>query len=67
MSSDSDGRNDPESKFSFGVIEMREAYEAEVRRLASVPARSANESRGFDPYNSGGFDRKQSWMRIRKR
>ncbi|HEX3847235.1 MAG TPA: hypothetical protein VHV81_07615 [Steroidobacteraceae bacterium] len=41
---------------------------AEHAALATVSYRpAAKEAGGFDPYNSGGFDRKRGWSRIRKR
>ena len=62
--------------FSYGVSELRQASEAEAReprRASGAPTlrlaafKPAKQALGFDPYNSGGFDRKQSWARIRKR
>ncbi len=58
MASDDKTGNDPESKFSFGVRELRQAN----------VAKAANQNRGFDPYNtSGSFDRKKNWARVGKR
>lgn len=58
---------DPESDFSFGVRELRQANMAEKLSVNSAPLKAANEKRGFDPYNSGSFDRKQHWTRVGKR
>jgi hypothetical protein len=68
MGSDTKGREDPDSDFSFGERELRRARAAAKLELESAPRKAANESRGFDPYNtSGSFDRKKNWMRVGKR
>jgi hypothetical protein len=68
MASDHKTRNDPESTFSYGVRELRQASAATELRLDAAPLKAANEQRGFDPYNtSGSFDRKKNWARIGKR
>jgi hypothetical protein len=68
MTSDDKNGNDPESTFSFGVREMRQANLAQKLSLDEGPPDAANEKRGFDPYNtSGSFDRKKNWMRVGKR
>ena len=68
MASHHETGNDPESKFSFGVRELREAKIAQQRSMAVPPLKAGNESHGFDPYNtSGSFDRKKNWMRVGKR
>ena len=68
MSSDHKTRNDPQSNFSFGVRELREANVVQELSLDSTALRAANENRGFDPYNSSGsFDRKKNWARVGKR
>jgi hypothetical protein len=68
MTSDSKSGNDPESTFSFGVREMRQANVERKLSLDEEPLKAANEKRGFDPYNtSGSFDRKKNWMRVGKR
>ncbi len=71
--------DDRNPKFSSGVRELREAQAAQealaretaARALAiegSQPKATANEARGFDPYNtSGSFDRKKHWTRVGKR
>jgi len=67
MSDDKSGK-DPESTFSFGVREMRQANLERKLSLGGGPLEAANEKRGFDPYNtSGSFDRKKNWMRVGKR
>jgi hypothetical protein len=66
MSSDDFGRNDPETKYTYGESDLREGGSAKLQ-LASSSFKPAKEARGFDPYNSGGFDRTRSWSRIRKR
>jgi hypothetical protein len=68
MASDDTIGNDPESTFSYGVRELRQAKAAPELRVASAPLKAANEQRGFDPYNtSGSFDRKKNWARVGKR
>jgi hypothetical protein len=68
MASHHETGNDPESKFSFGVRELREAKIAQQRSMAVPPLKAANESHGFDPYNtSGSFDRTKNWTRVGKR
>ena len=68
MASDHKTGNDPESKFSFGVRELRQANVAQELRVDAAPLKAANENRGFDPYNtSGSFDRKKNWTRVGKR
>jgi hypothetical protein len=69
MASDQNTGNDPESKFSFGVRELRAANAAQS--LASdiaPPLKVVDENRGVDPYNtSGSFDRTRNWTRVGKR
>lgn len=68
MSSDHKSEKDPESTFSFGVRELRQAVVAQELSLDVAPLKIVNESRGADPYNtSGSFDRKKNWTRIGKR
>jgi hypothetical protein len=76
MLSDPKTGNDPESKFSFGVREIRAANVAQklsanvAQKLSAVvaPLKEVNEDRGVDPYNtSGSFDRTRNWMRVGKR
>ena len=68
MSSDHKTGNDPESKFSFGVRELRAANMAQEFSVDVAPLKVVNENRGVDPYNtSGSFDRKKNWMRVGKR
>jgi hypothetical protein len=68
MATDHKTWNDPESKFSFGVRELRQANVAQELSVDAAPLKAANENRGFDPYNtSGSFDRKKNWMRVGKR
>jgi hypothetical protein len=68
MTSDTKHGTDPESTFSFGVRELREANVAKKLSLDEEPLKAANENRGFDPYNtSGSFDRTKNWMRVGKR
>jgi hypothetical protein len=68
MASDPKTGNDPESKFSFGVRELRAANVEQELSVNVAPLKAANENRGVDPYNtSGSFDRKKNWARIGKR
>jgi hypothetical protein len=61
--------NDPESDFSFGVRELREAKKIDRGLSLSVePVKVSAAAKGFDPYNtSGSFDRKKHWARVGKR
>ncbi|HEX4239838.1 MAG TPA: hypothetical protein VHZ53_00390 [Steroidobacteraceae bacterium] len=57
-----------ESRPSGAPFEYGLTAAASHAALATVAYRpTAREARGFDPYNSGGFDRKRGWSRIRKR
>ena len=68
MESDHNTRNDPESTFSYGVRELRQARTASQLSVAPAPNKTANDQRGSDPYNtSGSFDRKKNWARVGKR
>jgi hypothetical protein len=68
MSSEQKTGNDPESKFSFGVRELRAANVPEAPRVDVAPLKVVNEDRGVDPYNtSGSFDRTKNWTRVGKR
>ena len=68
MASNDKTGNDPESKFSFGVRELRQAKVARELSVEAAPVKAANQNRGFDPYNtSGSFDRKKNWARVGKR
>jgi hypothetical protein len=68
MSGDHKTGNDPESKFSFGVHELRAANAAQKPSMDVAPLKAANENRGVDPYNtSGSFDRTKNWTRVGKR
>ena len=68
MASDDKIGNDPESKFSFGVRELRAATVVQQLSVGGAPLKVVNEDRGVDPYNtSGSFDRKKNWMRVGKR
>jgi len=73
-----DKRNNPDAKFNFGVQELKQARAAHTQAAQAqtargltverAPLKAANETRGFDPYNtSGSFDRKKHWERVRKR
>jgi hypothetical protein len=68
MASDDKTGCDPESNFSFAVRDLQQSNVAQKLTLDHVPAKAANENRGFDPYNtSGSFDRKKNWTRVGKR
>jgi hypothetical protein len=68
MSSDHKTGNDPESKISFGVRELREANVAQRFSVDIAPLKVVDEDRGVDPYNtSGSFDRTKNWTRVGKR
>ena len=68
MTSDRKTRNDPESTFSFGVRELRQATVVRELKVDDAPIKAANEKRGFDPYNTtGSFDRTKNWTRVGKR
>jgi hypothetical protein len=57
----------------IGQQELKEAHaapDASVQGLTLevAPRKAANETSGFDPYNtSGSFDRKKNWVRVGKR
>jgi hypothetical protein len=73
MANEDKTANDPDAKFNFGVRELKLAQIAQARSaqelaVESASPKAANETRGFDPYNtSGSFDRKKHWERLRKR
>jgi hypothetical protein len=68
MKSDHNTRNDPESTFSYGVRELRQARTASQLSVAQASHKTANGQCGSDPYNtSGSFDRKKNWARVGKR
>ena len=69
MASDHKTRNDPDSKFSFGVRELKDAAAArDLSLVDTARPRAESENRGSDPYNtSGSFDRKKNWTRVGKR
>ena len=57
--------------FSFGVAELARAEHLKTQPAPTAPARPAAPAKprntGFDPYNSGAFDRRKAWSSIRKR
>jgi len=68
MQSNHKTRNDPESIFSFGVRELRQARAARELSAAVAPVKAGGNERGGDPYNtSGSFDRKKNWAKVGKR
>ena len=73
MSSDPNVRRGDDSKFSFGVRELREAKAAAAATAKPIAleegtAKKVDKNLGFDPYNtSGSFDRKKNWVRVSKR
>jgi len=68
MASDDNTRDSPDTKFSYGVRELRQSAAQRELRIETAPLKAANEKLGFDPYNtSGSFDRKKNWMRVGKR
>ena len=69
MASDHKTRNDPDSKFSFGVRELEHAAAArDLSLVDTARLRAESENHGSDPYNtSGSFDRKKNWTRVGKR
>jgi hypothetical protein len=65
MTSDHQTGTDPETNFSFGVRELRQA---QTLRVNVAPLKVVDENRGVDPYNtSGSFDRNRNWARVGKR
>ena len=53
--------------FSFGVREVQLYRQRDQLAIAEAPAKPAD-NRGADPYNtSGGFDRRNNWIRVYKR
>jgi hypothetical protein len=72
MANDDKSLQDQDARLSFGVREIKvrsaQAAAAQALALADSPPRAANDTRGFDPYNtSGSFDRKKNWTRVGKR
>jgi hypothetical protein len=69
MASDHKSAKDGDTTFSFATSELQQAKKrAEALSLDPMPRTSADEQRGFDPYNtSGSFDRKKNWARVGKR
>ena len=69
MGIDHKTRNDPESAFSFGVRELKQANAAQELSVDdAAPPKVVSENRGFDPYNtSGSFDRTKNWARVGRR
>ncbi len=57
-----------DSKFSFGVRELRQATAARTLTLDPGPKKPSYKEQGSDPYNtSGSFDRTKNWTRVGKR
>ncbi|MGO9512943.1 MAG: hypothetical protein ACLP2F_04795 [Steroidobacteraceae bacterium] len=73
MTNEHKSAQSPDEKFNFGVQELKQARAAQTQTAGgltvdSASRKAANETRGFDPYNtSGSFDRKKHWERVRKR
>jgi hypothetical protein len=68
MSSEDKAGHDPDSTFSFGVRELRQARVARELALHVSPQKAVNDKQGCDPYNtSGSFDRKKNWARVGRR
>ena len=68
MTSNGKAGSDPESTFSFGVRELRQANVVRELRVDDAPIKPAHEKCGVDPYNTtGSFDRTKNWMRVGKR
>jgi hypothetical protein len=72
MANDDKSAQDQDTKFSFGVREMKvrsaQAAAAKALELVESQPKPANDTCGFDPYNSSGsFDRKKNWARVGKR
>jgi hypothetical protein len=57
--------------FSFGVAELAHAEALNTRPAPTPPVRPAAPAKpknvGFDPYNSGVFDKRKAWTSVRKR
>jgi hypothetical protein len=68
MSSNPKASGNDDSKFTFGVRELREAKAAPQPLALDVTHKPVDKNAGFDPYNtSGSFDRKKHWTRVGKR
>jgi hypothetical protein len=71
MSSNPKVLKEDDSKFTYGVRELREAKAAAAPALAieeKTTPKTVDKNLGFDPYNtSGSFDRKKNWTRVGKR
>jgi hypothetical protein len=64
--------NDRDTKFHLGVSELAESQSRREQpagglKLDDAQPKPAKEAHGFDPYNSGSFDRKKHWERVGKR
>jgi hypothetical protein len=60
---------DEPARFSVPASSPPIIHSAATRtdQLRSMPTRSGPAKTGFDPYNSGSFERKNAWERIGKR
>ncbi len=65
-----DERTHDSDNFTFGTRELRQAQNAKRDSRVIQPAapNPRDAGGGFDPYNSsGGFDRRNNWIRVGKR
>ena len=72
MAKDDKPANEPDHKLigQRPVKQARDTQDASEQGLTLevAPRKAANETSGFDPYNtSGSFDRKKNWARVGKR
>jgi hypothetical protein len=65
-----DARTHDSDKFTCGTRELRQVQNAkrDPRVIGPAPPNPRDAGGGFDPYNSsGGFDRRNNWVRVGKR
>ena len=65
-SAESDHENDEPARFSAPQAPA-EAVSATRGAASSATATKAKPKKGFDPYNSGAFERKNAWERTNLR
>lgn len=64
------GRDEPDDSDEparFAAPEVTRTSRTETRRPAGVAGKPVAGKKGFDPYNSGAFERRKAWERITRR
>lgn len=62
-----DEENDEPARFSAPQIVRPPEQDLTKTRGASAKANPPKAAKGFDPYNSGAFERRNAWERIPRR